>query len=261
MTTVEFVTAFRYKTSQEAYNKLNAYFLNEGGGLLNNIVSGQVVSFDTMIYINEGVVNPNFDFGNTFGYRQQKWSGLVNNYIDRDALEDLKERVADRITRNSKHYNESMRFANNHNHGKNCLLSLTVTQREKEPRPILSFTLRSSEITKRLLMDLLLIQRIGEQMFDIPCKFQIQVINMYQDPEAFCMLDSYKPIKGMLLRAKGHKKSWYQKKVLKILKKFKTIDIDEVKYKVHKRCVRQLQRPNGIPLSGDRPMYAKDLKL
>jgi len=261
MPQVNFITAFRYSTSQEAYDKINAYFLNEGGNILSDIVSGQVVSYDTMIYIDEGVVNPDFDFGNTFGYRAQKWNSLVNNYIDGDALEDLKDRIKARQSKNNKHYNESMRFSNNHNHGKNCLLSLTITQRANEPRPILSFTLRSSEITKRLLMDLLLVQRIGEEMFDIPCKFQVQVINMYQDVEAFCMLDSYKSIKGMILRAKGHKKTPYQKKVLKVLKKFKTIDIDKVKYKVHKRCVRQLQRPEGIPLSGDRPMYAKDLKL
>lgn len=255
------IDALTFETSQEAYDELNAYFLNQGGKKLSNIVSGQVVSFDTLIYIDKGWVNPDFDFGNTFGYRKQKWSILVNNYIDRESLEGLQSRVQTRVGKGSKHYNESMRFANNHNHGKNCLLSLTVTVREKEPRPILSFTLRSSEITKRLLMDLLLVQRIGETMFDEPCKLQMQVINMYQDPEAFCMLDSYIPLKEMLIRKKGQRKSWYQKKVFKILKKFKRVDLDEVKYKVHKRCVRQLQRPEGIPLSGDRPMYAKDLKL
>jgi len=30
MPQVNFITAFRYSTSQEAYDKINAYFLNEG---------------------------------------------------------------------------------------------------------------------------------------------------------------------------------------------------------------------------------------
>lgn len=250
-----------FETSQDAYRELNRFFLNYGGKVLPNIVSGQVVTYDAFVKIEKAWVDPDFDFGNTFGYRKQKWSGLCNNYTDWDDITDLAYRVKEREDKNSKHYNESMRFANNHAHGKNCLLSLTATRRDNQNKPILSFTLRSSEITKRLLMDLLLVQRIGEYLYGKePFKLNMFVINMYQDPEAFCMLDHVYPIKKMLEYSEDGK-SWYQKKIIKILKRFKRANLEDVKYKVHKRVVRQLQRPKGIPLSGDRPMYAKDLKL
>lgn len=254
-----------YKTSQEAYEKLNQYFLNEADHQIikdgGAYISGQPVCYDTLVKIERAFVCPSFDFGNTFGYRIQKWSGLVNNYIDRISLEIFKSDVLEKENKKAKNYNISMPFVNNHAHGKNCLLSLTATRRLSSSKPIISFTLRSSEITKRLLMDLLLVQRIAEYIYgEEEVSLQMFVINMYQDPEAFCMLDSHTPIKDMLIK-KGKVKSPYQKKIMRLLKKLKTIDINLVKYKVHKRCVRQLQRPNGHPLSGDRPMYSKQLNL
>tara|TARA_B000000460_G_scaffold249598_1_gene231752 strand:- start:13531 stop:14301 length:771 start_codon:yes stop_codon:yes gene_type:complete len=252
-----------FKTSQEAWEGLNAFFLNKSEFIFNKglgaFVSGQVVMYDVDVKIEEPKVSPDFDFGNTFGYRKQKWSGLVNNYLDQESLGNFIGRVleAENIKK-QKNYNISMAFSNNHDHGKNCLLSLTAIRRNMYELPILNFTLRSSEITKRLLMDLLLIQRIGEEIYP-NFTINMKVINMYQDPEAFCMFDSFKPIKSIL--EIECKKTHYQKKITRILRKFKTVDIKEIKYKVHKRCVRQLQRPNGIPLSGDRPMYAKELKL
>lgn len=256
------INAHHFKDSQEAYLELNKFFLNHGGTVLRDIVSGQVISYDTLVKIDKAWVDPKFDFGNTFGYRRQKWSGLINNYLDLKDLEELKADVLEKEKKKGKHYNVSMAFSNNHAHGKNCLLSLTATRRYNKPNPILSFTLRSSEITKRLLMDLLLIQRIGEYIYGrgVQVELNMFVINMYQDPEAFCMLDSVVPLKK-LLEYSGKKKTPYQKKIMKILKRLKTVNVEDVKYKVHKRCVRQLQRPDGKPLSGDRPMYAKQLEI
>lgn len=260
----------KYENSQEAWEKLNAFFLNKEGYFNDSkekeykdgdIVSGQRVSYDTNVFIHKAWVLPDFDFGNTFGYRAQKWSGLVNNYINVEYLKDLKKRVQERENKNSRHYNISMPFDNSHGHGKNCLLSLTITRRQNKETPLLSFTLRSSEITKRLLMDFLLVQRVGEYVFENKTDFSLNmvVINMYQDPEAFTMFDSFKPIRSIMV--KDGRKSKYQKKVLGILRKFKRVDLEEIKYKVHKRCVRQLQRPNGHPLSGDRPMYSRELNF
>lgn len=260
-----------YENSQVAYEKLNAFFLNTGrsniksfGGhtVIGDLVSGQPVRYDVFVEIEKAWVDPEFDFGNTFGYRSQKWSTLVNNYIDQDSLDTFINKVHEKEKKRAQNYNLSMAFVNNHNHGKNCLLSLTATKRATQEKPIISFTLRSSEITKRLLMDLLLVQRVGEKVYgeDADFKLQMFAINMYQDPEAFCMLDSVIPIKSMLDSDRKNRTN-YQKKILKILRRLKTINVDDVKYKVHKRCVRQLQRPEGIPLSGDRPMLAKELVL
>ena len=109
-------------------------------------------------------------------------------------------------------------------------------------------------------MDFLLVQRMAEFVYGKRTKVELRcmAINMYLNPEAFTMYDNHKSIEEL------RDKKWttpFQLKILNILKKFKTCDLEEISYKVHKRCVRQLQRPNGIPLSGDRPMLAKDLKL
>ncbi len=265
MPTITTNYCLNFKNSQQAWEGLNAFFLNKSNDIfdqgLGDYVSGQVVMYDVDVVIEDPVVLPEFDFGNTFGYRKQKWSGLINNYLNQEDLGNfIGEVMVRENVRKHNNYNVSMAFSNNHSHGKNCLLSLTASRRQSSTKPILSFTLRSSEITKRLLMDLLLIQRIGEEIYPEGFQMRMHVINMYQDPEAFCMMDSFKPIKSFLVKP-GGKKTPYQRKILKILKKFKTVDINDIKYKVHKRCVRQLQRPNGIPLSGDRPMYAKELKL
>lgn len=254
----------KYNNSQEAWEELHHMFLNKekmitrkGGGRYG----GQMSAYDVFIEIEKAWVLPTFDFGNTFGYRKQKWSTLVGNYIDREELEIFKEAVLERENKGSYNYNISMPFKNNHKHGKNCLLSLTASKRNNASKSILSFTLRSSEITKRLLLDFLLVQRIGEYIYgpDKEIGITCYAINMYMNPEAFTMYDTFKPI-SQILEINGEKTTW-QNKVMDLLDKFKTIDVDDVKYKVHKRCVRQLQRPNGHPLSGDRPMLAKDLKL
>lgn len=256
----------QYETSQEAWEDLHHYFLNcmgdieatPGGGRYG----GQMRVYDMYIKIEKAWVLPEFDFGNTFGYRKQKWTTLVNNYVDRDELEILKREVGAREKKGSKNYQISMAFENKHKHGKNCLLSLTVSKRTKPDKIYLVFNLRSSEITKRLLMDFLLVQRIGEYIFGPDQEFGLicQPVNIYMNPEAFTMYDSYKSIRRLVNKKPKDRDHW-QKRVLALLRKFKTIDVDKVNYKVHKRCVRQLQRPNGHPLSGDRPMLAKDLIL
>lgn len=253
----------RFSNSQKAWEELNAFFLNkeefitrQGGGRYG----GQLVSYDHFIIIDRAWVKPSFDFGNMFGYRAQKWTGLLNNYVDPEELETLKEAVLERENKKSKHYNISMPFHNKHGHGKGCLLSITLTRRQNIKTPIATVTMRSSEITKRLLLDLLLVQRICEFIYSTnKVQINLYATNIYQNAEAFTMFDSHINIVD-IMQIYGDYSNW-QRKILSVLNKFKTCDIEEIKMKVHKRCVRQLQRPNGYPLSGDRPMLAKDLKL
>lgn len=252
-----------YSNSQEAYDEINKFFFNQkdkiecrGGGRYG----GQMVAYNVHIKIDDPWVDPEFDFGNMFGYRAQKWSGLKKNYIDNDDLDNLIVRIATRTNKKTKNYTESMVFHNKHGHGKGCLLSMTCIVRNGN-KPIIHFHIRSSEVTKRLLMDLLLIKRIGDMLYE-DYSLELSVLNMYQNAEAFTMLDNHIPLWEMIKpdKATGLPNSW-QQKVIDTLNHFKECNIDDVKMKVHKRCVRQLQRPNGIPLSGDRPMLAKDLKL
>jgi len=267
------IKVLEYANSQEAWEGINEYFLNNskeivkrGGGRYGP----QLISYDMFIKIRKSWVDPEFDFGNMFGYRKQKWSSLVNNYINLDFLDILKAEVLEKVKKKTPNYNLSMPFDNSHGSGKNCLLSLTVSQRTSMDHPLITFVLRSSEITKRLLWDLLLVQRIAEYVFGEKQYVAINIFcgNIFQNTEAFIMYDNHKRIKNIIktrIPMVGEKKSdlydAWQKRALDTLKQFKEVDPKTVKFKVHLRSVRQIQRPNGIPLSGDRPLLAKDCHI
>lgn len=268
------VESFEYANSQEAWEGINEYFLNNQKAILKREggrYGPQLVSYDMFIKIRKAWVDPSFDFGNVFGYRKQKWTSLVNNYVNLDYLDILKAEVLEKVKKKNQSYNLSMQFDNSHGSGKNCLLSLTVSKRIGLEHPIFIFNLRSSEITKRLLWDLLLVQRIAEYIYGKKEHISIQLFcgNMYQNTESFIMYDNHKPIKDLIktkvnkkLKVKGGKEqpldSW-QERALQILDEFQNVDPKKVTYKVHLRSVRQVQKDeDGHPISGNRPLLAKD---
>ena len=250
---------FEFANSQEAWEKLNEYFfqneeeiIETGGGRYGN----QLVLYDVFINIRKAWVDPKFDFGNMFGYRQHKWSGLISNYVNMDYLDILKSQIIVKETKSYPIYNLSMQFDNSHGHGKNCLLSLTLSRRQDLDIPIATFNLRSSEITKRLLIDYLLVQRIVEYIYGEEQTVMINMFcgNMYQNIEAFTMYNTHRDLEKINKLKQG--KSKWADKVLEVLRKFKTVHPDEIKYKVFKRSVNQLQK-----IHGDRPMLAGSLFL
>ena len=250
---------FEFANSQEAWEGLNKYFfqhendiVSHGGGRYGN----QLVLYDAFINIRKAWVDPKFDFGNMFGYRPHKWTSLVANYVNLDYLDIVKSQILVKESKSYPIYNLSMQFDNTHGHGKNCLLSLTFTRRQDLDIPILTFNLRSSEITKRLLIDYLLVQRIAEYIYGEKQTVMINMFcgNVYQNVEAFTMYDSHEDLKKINKNKLG--KSKWTDKVLEVLEKFKTVQPDEIKYKVFKRSVNQLQN-----IHGDRPMLAGELFL
>lgn len=253
------VKILEYSDSQVAWEGLNEYFLNSEKEILGNggRYGSQLIAYNVFINIRKAWVDPKFDFGNMFGYRMQKWTGLVNNYVNLDYLDILKSQVLAKEASRYPQYNISMQFDNSHGHGKNCLLSLTLTRRLDLDIPVLTFNLRSSEITKRLLIDLLLVQRIAEYIYGEEQHVMINLFcgNMYQNAEAFTMYDLHKPIKKVM-KLVGKEQSSWQKTVIKTLDNFKEVEPDSIKYKVFKRAVNQLQKVHG-----DRPMLAGELFL
>lgn len=253
------VRYLEFGTSQEAWEGLNEYFLNNEEEILEMGCrnGSQLIAFDNFIRIRKAWVLPEMDFGNTFGYRLQKWSGLINNYINLNYLDILKSQILAKEGGKYTNYNISMQFDNSHGHGKNCLLSLTFSRTQETDIPIATFHLRSSEITKRLLLDLLLVQRIAEYIYGEEQHIMIKMLctNVYQSAESFCMYDIHKPLKSVL-KIKGKKMTNWQERVLRITDEFKTVDPAKVTYKVFLRSVNQLQG-----LKGDKPMLAKDLLL
>lgn len=260
------VRYYEYATSQEAWEKLNELFFLESEELLETGASrmgNQLIDYNVFVKIRTSWVDPKFDFGNTFGYKIQKWSGLVNNYINANYLDVLKAQVLEKELKKYPNYNISMPFDNSHRHGKNCLLSLTVSRRPNIDIPIITFHLRSSEITKRLLVDFLLVQRVVEHIYGENARAEVHlfVVNMYQNVEAFTMYDIHKNI-DKIYKRKGVKGSLWADKVIEVLHKFKSVDPLDITYKSFRRAANQLQQVHGdIPmLAGELYLYKRDIE-
>ena len=255
-----------YETSQMAWEEINEYiFLNEmelkakGEGRDGNAS----MSYDNIFLIKKPWVKPNFDFFRMFGYHIQKWSHLVNNYVNKDKLKSVKIDIDYREKRKQRVYNVTLHFDNKHDNGKDCLISLTFSKRLGQELPYLIFHTRACEVTKRLLLDLLLIQRIGEYIYG-KYKFQILVYcpTAYLNCEAFTMYHNHRDLFD-LWDMSQQKIQPFQKRVLDILKKFLSCKPMDIGYKSHRRAVRQLQwvTNEGKPLPKDKHLYAKHLKL
>lgn len=251
---------FEFATSQEAWEGLNEYFfqadtqiIEDGGSRYGN----QLISYETMVVIRKAWVDPKFDFGNMFGYRPHKWNGLISNYVNMSYLELTKSQIV--VQEQSKKYptyNISMPFDNSHGHGKNCLLSLTFCRRTDSDIPTIIFNLRSSEITKRLLIDFLLVQRIAEYIYGEEKSFRLVMFcgNVYQNVEAFTMYNGHRKLNKINGNKPGESK--WTDKVLEVLEKFQTVDPLSINYKSFRRSANQLQNVHG-----DRPMLAGELFL
>src|SRR5690606_12081034 len=139
-----------------------------------------------------------FDFGYVLGYRVQKWTSLVKNYVDLNKLDILKGNVSTRIRKKNNNFNESMTFDNIHGSGKGCLLNITCSKRYNIKRDIITFVLRSSEVTRRLLFDLLLVQRMAEYIYGKEkartVKMEMICGHMYQNTEAFSLYHNHKDL-------------------------------------------------------------------
>lgn len=259
--------AMTCNTSQEAWEKLNEYILlkervlkAKGAGRDGNAS----LSYDNMIFIRKAWVDPTFDFGRMFGYRIQKWTHLVNNYVDINYLDIIKQEVQTREAKRQRIYQVTKHFSNSHDNGKDCLISLTFCRRLSSDVPVLVFHTRATEVTKRLLIDFLLIQRMGEYIYGKDTTFSIIMYcpMAYLNVEAFTMYHTHKSITELLAPIKKKNRIQpFQQRVLDVLEKFSNIDPMKITYKSHRRAAKQLQTKNGIPLSGDKPMKVGQLQL
>ena len=159
----ETIHSLEFATSQEAWEKLNEAFLRldpvlfEKGGVAN---SGVAASYNVFIKIRKAWVDPNFDYGRLFNYTEAKWTSLLNNYIDFNKLDLLRSKLRFLKAKYNQNYNISYVFNNRHDNGKQCLLAATFSKRFQEDVPVITMVLRASEITKRLIFDFLLVQRM-----------------------------------------------------------------------------------------------------
>lgn len=255
-----------FNNLQDAWHGINEYLITQekeiiqrGGGRYGP----ELLSYNNIIRSKSANIDPNFNFGFILGYKRKKWSSLINNYVDFNYLDLVKSEVLRREQKNARSYNLAYHFTNSHTSGKDCLISLNICRRLNSEKPIIIFHTRNSEVTKRLIFDFLLLQRISEYIFghyNVDVEFYAPTI--YVSAEHFTMYNNVKSIKHKLLNEKKMKLGSFQKRVLHVLNKYLKIDPTKITFRSHKRAANQIQRTeDGRPLSLSPDLFAYQLKL
>lgn len=227
-------TALWTSDSMRAWEEVNEAFLKGEGPFHFRFDSKALYVYDVILGITNPQVDPNFDFGRHFNYTINKWKTLVSNYLDKDELESVKEEVK---SCGKKVYNIAMQFTNKHGHGKNCLLSMIFSKRFSEEKPTVTVFLRASEVTKRLIVDLLFFQRMGEYVYDgQPFKLVIHFNQLFQDDAVLLMYHAHKDLRKFFKDKSGVRKE----KLLAQLNKMLETNPEDIKYKVHRRAAKVL---------------------
>lgn len=252
---------FEFATSQEAWEKINEYFLIkpqsvfDEGSVFNKGVS---VVYNVFFTIRKAWVDPEFDYNRMFAYTPSKWTLLINNYLDLNQLDLLRSKVRYFQTKYNQNYNLSYSFDNTHGNGKGCLLSATFSRRIGDKTPNITVNLRSSEITKRLIFDFLLVQRMGEYIYGPNTSFTMSVFatQMYCNTETVLMYHAYKDVMPFIEQSPN--KEWI-KDAKEAFNKF--FDKPETfgTYKVFLRSARVIN-PKAFNFKF-KPLLAKDLQI
>lgn len=258
----ETLHSLEFATSQEAWEKLNEGFLRldpilfEKGAMAN---SGVAVVYNVFIKIRKAWVDPEFDYGRYFNYTETKWTSLLNNYVDFNKLDLLRSKLRFLKAKYNQNYNVTYIFNNKHDNGKQCLIAATFSKRFQEDIPVITMVIRASEITKRLIFDFLLIQRMAEYVYGSEQSVQINLFatQMYGNVETLLMYTTYKSLKKVL---KGLEKNSWHKRLEEIMDKFKSgTEKDFSSFKVFFRSFKVL-RPDLYEKSY-KSMKAKNLLL
>ena len=150
-------------------------------------------------------------------------------------------------------------FNNHHDNGKQCLIAATFSKRFGEDIPVITMVVRASEITKRLIFDFLLIQRMSEYVYGPDQSVQINLFatQMYGNVETLLMYHTHKPLKKVL---KGAEENAWNKRIKEIWKKFQKGTEEEFSsFKVFFRSFKVL-RPD-LYEETYKSMKAKELLL
>lgn len=260
------VRVLEYLTLQDAWEGLNTHMaLHETEVLANNgggIYGTEFIAYNTLVLVQKAWVDPEFDFGDTLGYNIKKWTTLVKNYIDFNYLDLLKSEINGRTKKNAKSYNYVFRFSNKYGGGKDCLISLIFQKKPTEDFPTMFFTVRTSEITSRLIFDFLLIQRIAEYVYgkDYPVSVQFFAPTLFVTAERFSMFAAFKGWKFFKKRLSEDLR--FQRRIIQTYNHFISTDVETIKYKAHRRCAEAIQRDeDGRSVRHVVSMKAKNLKL
>ncbi len=241
----------KFITAQDAWKGLNESLF------LYSQSSGNIAyAYDLHVDIKKIWVDPEFDFGKDLGYTRSKWTHLVNNYIDLNYLDIIKAEVTRAEKSKRASYSFAYHFKNSHANGKDCLVGLVISRRLGNDVPVFTFFSRATELTKRFLFDLLLIQRVGEYIYgdERTIELKLNIPMAYIQAESFTVYNNVQPIAALIPNKQAATN--FQKAVLKTLKNFMEGDHNKLTYDSHKRISMKLQGKMKM-----KTMLAKDLKL
>ena len=236
---IQLENAYWVANSMDAWEQVNEAFLKREEEFLSfRNYHHALYAYDLVLGIRNPKVDPNFDFGRHFNYTKNKWKALLNNYLDYEELNQIKKEVQE-AEQGKNLYNLAMQFTNKHGHGKNCLLSM-VFSRRFDTSPTIVVFLRASEITKRLICDLLFFQRIGEYVYG-ETKFQLVIHfnQLFNDDTVLLMYHVHKDAK-VIIKSHPNWETPRGKDLLSTLDKLLKVNPEDVKYKVHRRVAKVL---------------------
>ena len=233
----------RYPSLLTAWEGLNElFYLVEDQGVPSyepdtHVSKNAVYFYNVIVDIDKPTFPEDFDFGRKFNYTINKWTTLLSNYVDLDALGAFKETL-DKGIKSNKFYSLAYSFSNNHVFGKKCLMNMVVTKRYGNKTPYITFYLRASEVTKRLAVDFLLAKRIGDFLFDNKeYKVVFVIQQLFQDNTVLLMYQAHKDCSKYLYNRRDER----GKRLWAIVNKMKTSTEKDFKYKVHRRVFKVIR--------------------
>ncbi len=213
---------FTFDTPVQAWTFLMKSILNGDNGLFDPDqganITGQSYTYGLTLLINKAEFEPDFNFGRIMGYTQSKWTSLINNYVDLDALDALRLQIRDFEKNKSinRNYHIAFHFADSHNNGKGCLVSGIFSRMINQDNPRLTVVMRASEMVTRLPWDLLLCCRLGEYVYG-HTDFSIQVVaaSGYADDITLMLYNGYEDVEPIIGKIEDQDRRKRFKKVLK----------------------------------------------
>lgn len=258
-----------FKDATSAWKGINRYMVKEEKTVIEKggaIYGPELISYNNFIRIKNMKVDPDFDFGFVLSYKDKKWSALVNNYVNFNYLDLIKSEIAIREKKGARSYNYALQFANHHGGGKDCLIAMNFTKRVNIDVPVVVFEVRVSEVTHRLIFDFLLVQRIIEYVYGTEKQVEAHFIapSMFITAERIMAFNNVVKLKKLLKEAiKTKQVGRFQKQILTKYKKYSTVDPMSIQFRSFRRAAQSLQidEKTGRPVSGAKPLLAKDLQL
>jgi len=158
-----------YKNFYDFWLDVNDRFITPSRFPGDKVKGVSAVSFDNIITFESPYIDA--DIGKLIFYRSNKWSGLIRTYLDWDQLEFIRRTYRSKIEANISYFGLGMSFKSRKSVNGQCLIGMSFTfvplrkAQRKEPGSklgelhVVIFN-RVSEVTRRMLVDLIFYRRI-----------------------------------------------------------------------------------------------------